>query len=185
MNNLLYTMSTVPKSRTQQILSIMLVLSWIVTIGLLIEAGAILFSYTVSLFNPEASKNLYKGLDLYELRQANVWQFHALVSFIIVIACMKVWVAYLVTRTLSKIKMVNPFKMEVVRDLEAISYNLLGIWIIAMVYNGYMDWLSKHNTAPLGDLMPRDFIFMVGLVYLVSQIFKRGVEIQNENELTV
>ena len=48
---------------------------------------------------------------------------------------MKVWVAYLVTRTLSKIKMVNPFKMEVVRDLEAISYNLLGIWIIAMVYN--------------------------------------------------
>ena len=98
---------------------------------------------------------------------------------------MKVWVAYLVTRTLSKIKMVNPFKMEVVRDLEAISYNLLCIWIIAMVYNGYMDWLSKHNTAPLGDLMPRDFIFMVGLVYLVSQIFKRGVEIQNENELTV
>ena len=185
MNNLLYTMSTVPKSRTQQILSIMLVLSWIVTIGLLIEAGAILFSYTVSLFNPEASKNLYKGLDLYELRQANAWQFHSLVSFIAVIACMKAWVAYLVTRTLSKIKMVNPFKMDVALDLESVSYYLFSIWLIAMIYNGYLDWLSKHSIAPQAELMPQDFIFMVGLVYLVSQIFKRGVEIQNENELTV
>jgi hypothetical protein len=26
---------------------------------------------------------------------------------------------------------------------------------------------------------------MVGLVYIISQVFKRGVEIQSENELTV
>jgi hypothetical protein len=30
-----------------------------------------------------------------------------------------------------------------------------------------------------------EFLFMAGLVFIISPIFKRGVELQSENELTV
>ncbi|MBN2635649.1 MAG: DUF2975 domain-containing protein [Prolixibacteraceae bacterium] len=36
---------------------------------------------------------------------------------------------------------------------------------------------DSWNTGP--------FLFMAGLVFVISQIFKRGVEIQSENDLTV
>lgn len=33
--------------------------------------------------------------------------------------------------------------------------------------------------------MSAEFVFMAGVVFVMSQIFKKGVEIQTENELTV
>ena len=36
-----------------------------------------------------------------------------------------------------------------------------------------------------GNWISGEFIFMVGLVFIISQVFKRGVEIQAENDLTV
>ena len=36
-----------------------------------------------------------------------------------------------------------------------------------------------------GSLLSGEFIFMVGLVYIMAWIFRRGVEIQSENDLTI
>jgi hypothetical protein len=30
-----------------------------------------------------------------------------------------------------------------------------------------------------------EFLFLAGIVFVIAQIFKRGIEIQTENELTV
>jgi len=35
------------------------------------------------------------------------------------------------------------------------------------------------------DYIPGDFLFIAGIVYVFAQMFKPGVEIQSENELTV
>ena len=51
---------------TKQILKLMHILTWIVFIGLCIKTGVILISYLVSINNPEASKNLFGGLNLYQ-----------------------------------------------------------------------------------------------------------------------
>ena len=58
------------KTKTESILTTMNVLTWVVFIGLLIHAGAIIVSYFISIINPEGAKNLYLGLDLFSLRQA-------------------------------------------------------------------------------------------------------------------
>ena len=173
------------KTKTGQILTVMRILAWVAFIGFMIEAGAILFSYGVSWINPEEARNLYKGLNLYDLRQLNVWYYTYAVSFMVGLSAMKSFVWYLVIKTLSKINLANPFKMEVAQTLERISHVLFGTWVVGMLSSAYSAWLLKTTGEAFVNYVSGEFIFVAGLVFIISQIFKRGVEIQSENELTV
>lgn len=173
------------KTKTEQILGVMNVLSWVAFIGLTIQAGAILVSYGVSTVNPEAAKNLYKGLNLYSLMQFNFWHYTLTVSFMIALCLLKAYVAYLVVKILSKIKLSSPFTVEVSELMERISYFILALWVIAMVYNLHTAWLVKKIAALQENFVSGEFIFLAGVIFVMAQIFKKGVEIQSENELTV
>jgi hypothetical protein len=173
------------QTKTEQVLKVMPILAWMAFIGFTIEAGAILVSYVVSCVNPVGAKNLYRGLNLYDLRQFNFWDYTLSVSFLVALLIMKSFVAYLVIKTLSKFNLKNPFSMEVARRLEKISYVAFGTWLITMLSNVYTSWLMKITGKLYGNWLSGEFIFMVGLVFIISQVFKRGVEIQFENDLTV
>lgn len=173
------------KAQTVQILTVMRILAWVAAVGFLIEAGAILVSFAVSCINPDAAGNLYKGFDLYNLRQFNFWYYVGSVSFLVALPAMKSFVWFLVIKVLSKINLMNPFKMEVAQILEKISYVLFGTWLVGMLSSAYAHWLLKITGELHGESVSGEFIFMAGLVFIISQIFKRGVEIQSENELTV
>ena len=54
-------MKTLLKTRTGQILTVMPILAWVAFVGYLLEAGAVLVSYGVSVVNPEVATNLYRG----------------------------------------------------------------------------------------------------------------------------
>jgi hypothetical protein len=173
------------KIKTEKILLVMNVLAWITVIGFLIKAGAILISYAVSIGNPEGAKNLYMGMNLYELKQYSFWHYTSTVSFAVAILILEAYIAFLVTSLLSKIKMANPFTIEVVRIMEKISHYILGTWIVVMLYNAHTSWLLKRIPGVQLNYISGDFIFLAGIVFIFSQIFKKGVEIQSENELTV
>ena len=173
------------KTRTEQILTVMQILAWVAFIGYLLEAGAVLGTYGISCVNPEAAKNLYWGLDFYNLRQFNFWYYTLSVSFLMALSLMKSFVWYLVIKTLSRINLMNPFKMEVAMSLEKISYVLFGTWLIGILSSAHSRWLMKLTGELFGSWVNGEFIFMAGLVFVISQIFKRGVEIQSENDLTV
>lgn len=174
-----------PTTSTQQILMVMRILTWIAFIGLMIKTGAVLISYGVSWFNPDAAKNLYKGLDLYGLRQFDFWHYSASVSFIAAIPAMKAVVLFLVIRALSKVNLATPFSREIARNLESISAVLVGICVVSILSNAHHEWLMKRTAISLEPGATGEFLFIAGLVFIISQVFKRGVEIQSENELTV
>ena len=171
--------------KTNSILQVMHVLAWIVFIGLMIQAGAILVSYGVSTVNPEGAKNLYKGLNLYNLRQFDFWHYTGAVSGMVALLGLKAYIAYLVVKVLSKIKLANPFTMEVSKILEQISYFILGLWVLTMLFDAHMAWLSKKVVGMQENMVSGEFIFFAAVVFVFSQIFKKGVELQSETELTV
>jgi hypothetical protein len=173
------------KTKTEQLLGLMLILAWLAFIGFSIEAGAVLVSYAVSCANPVAAKNLYKGLDLYGLRQFDIWYYTGFVAFLVALSLLKALVSYLVIKTLSKFTLKNPFTMGVAKRLETISYMAFGTWLVTLLSNAYTGWLMKITGKLYGNWLSGEFIFMVGLVFIISQVFKRGVEIQSENDLTV
>jgi hypothetical protein len=173
------------QTRTQQILTVMKILSWVAFFAFAIEAGAILFSYIMSVVNPDAARKFYKVSNLYTLRQLSLWYFTGTVSFMVALAAMKAYISFLVIKILSGINLSSPFKTETVIRLEKISYQFFGMWLIAMISAGYAAWLVKLTGEMHGTYTSGESIFVAGLVFIVSQVFKRGVEIQSENELTV
>lgn len=173
------------QTRTQQILTVMKILSWVAFFLFAIEAGAILFSYIISVISPEAARDFYHGLNLYNLRQLNVWYFTNTVSFMVALSAMKSYISFLMIKILSGINLTSPFKTETVVRLEKISYVFFGMWLVAMISAGWAAWLMKLTGEMHGTYTSGESIFVAGLVFIVSQVFKRGVELQSENELTV
>lgn len=173
------------KTRTAQILKVLEVIAWIAFIGFIVKTVVILFSFVMSLVNPEAAKNLYQGLNLSKLKEYSFWSYTQHVSFMVTLSALKTYVCWEVINILSKMDLQQPFQMEFVQKLERISYQLVGIWVIAVLFSAHSKWLLKFTDSISANRASSEFLFAAGLVFIISQIFKRGVEIQSENELTV
>lgn len=171
--------------KTQTLLMVMNILAWVTCFGLIAKAGAILISFVVSLFHPIASRNLYLGWNLSTVRELSFGHYISSIILMVAIILLEAWTAYLVTKALTKVKISKPFTVEVSNVLEQISYFILSIWVVAMIYNLYTIWLSNQVPGVQKNLFSGEFIFMAGVIFVFAQIFKRGVEIQSENELTV
>jgi hypothetical protein len=173
------------KTRTETILTIMKVLTWIAFIGFLIETGALLFSFIVSNVAPGKLGNLYKISDLSSILEYDFIHYSWAVSFLVAASAMKAFLCFLIIKTMSEVNLQNPFKTEVVETLERMSHLLIGIWIIAVLNNAHNEWLMKRTASIVLNGGSGEYLFIAGLVFIIAQIFKRGVEIQTENELTV
>jgi hypothetical protein len=173
------------KAKTETILQVMNVLTWIVFIGLCIKMGALLISFLVSFANPIAAQNLYKGLNLFPLREQSFWNYTSVVAFMMVSLGLKAYAAFLVIKIMSKMNLNNPFTMEIAMLIEKLSYIILDIWIIALVANLHNGFLQKHDLSLSENLSSGEFIFLAGVIFIIAQIFKKGIEIQSENELTI
>ena len=173
------------KTSTKQILEILKVFAWIIFIGLCIKTGAVIISFIVSLVNPEASANLYLGADFSSIYGSGLWKYVAISSFLIAIPALKAYMFYLVVQLLSGINLEQPFSQNVGTLLVKISKVALEIGVLAIIFNGYAKWLLKNGTQFDYDGSSSEFLFLAGIVFVIAQIFKRGLELQNENELTV
>ena len=173
------------KNKTETILTILHVFAWIAFVGLLVKGGAMLTSFAVSMANPDAAKNFYDGTNLYNLKQFNNGYYIAVVSFLVAMVALKAQVAWLVIKVLSKIKLTSPFTTQVSEMLEQISYYILALWSVALLHNAYIKWLAKSVEELYAMQVSDEFIFIAGVVFVFAQIFKKGVQLQAESELTV
>jgi len=170
------------ESKTQRVLNTMLVVSWIAFIGLMIEAGAILFSYGVSIVNSDAPRVLYPGLGIFESNQFGFGHYTTAVIVLTLISAFQAFVCYLVIQILSKVSLSNPFVLETAKRLKRISYVLMGIWILSVIQYVHLAILSSQTLSLKGDVIPGEYLFVAGLVYIIAQLFKRGIELQAKND---
>jgi hypothetical protein len=173
------------KTKTESILTAMNVLTWVVFIGVLIHAGAIAVSYFISIVNPGAAKNLYLGLDLFSLRQLDFWKYSFSVFLTIALLALKAYTAYLLILILSKINLEHPFNMSIALLIEKVSYVVFCTWGVSMLSNAYLEWLRQQGLPITENWISGEFIFLAGVIFVIAQIFKKGIEIQSENDLTI
>lgn len=172
--------------KTTQILDFMKVLSWIIFIGLSIKAGALMISFCISLFsNPMAAENLYLGLDLSEVYNIEKRYYINVVSFVIAIAIMKAYLFYLVIRMFSKLNLEDPFRASIAKLISEISYSSFSIGVVALIANRYVKWLLNKGLSIRLNFESQEFLFMGGILFIIALIFKRGIEIKSENDLTI
>ena len=181
------------KITTKQILKVLHILSWIIFIGLCINAGGILFNAFFALvLNPIAAEKLWQEVDLSSLFDYDKGYFITVTLLMSIVAIMKAILFYLIVKILhdKKLNLTQPFNNEMKRFIFNMSYLALGIGLFSYWGVNYTKWVvAKGVTMP--DVQSLRFggadvwLFMGIVLFVIAQIFKRGVEIQSENELTI
>lgn len=162
---------------------------WIIFIGFCIKAGVLMFTFTYSLFKPVVSQNLYEGLNLNTLQNNHFWYYVATLSLIILVAFLKAYIFYLMIKVFLKINLVHPFSNEITKLISKIGAVSIQTGVTIIIATSYIEWVGKRfeQYIPVGGFLGSfmEYIFMGAIIYAIAQVFKRGVEIQSENELTI
>jgi len=158
-------------------------------VGLCIEAGALIVNFVYSLFKPEIVAYLYEKLDLSDMYSRSKWAYFGMYSFIMVISVLKAIMFYIVIRLLMKLDLSKPFSSFVSEQISLISYFTFSIGILSyiarqtaknLLHRGYeIDQLDRFWVDS------EAFILMAAVVYVIATIFKKGIELQNDQDLTV
>jgi hypothetical protein len=165
------------------------IVAWLIFVGLAIEAGALIVNFIFSLYKPEIVHNLYQKLDLSKMYNRSQPAFYALYSFALVISVLKAYLFYLLVILLYKLNLLKPFDSYVAQQITRISYYTFSIGLLSylaqetarhLVHRGFeIDTLDRYWADS------QAFILMAAVIYVIATIFSRGVELQNENDLTV
>lgn len=165
------------------------VIAWVIFVALCIEAFALLVNFIYSLYNPAVLKNLYQKLDLSEMYNRSTAAYYSIYTFILVIAFLKAGLFYDVIKLVSKLDLNRPFSSFVSKQISSISYTTFGISLISIVARQTANNLSHKgfDVNRLNDFWvdSQAYILMAGVIYAIATIFKRGIEIQNENDSTI
>lgn len=165
------------------------IVAWIIFVSLCIESGGLIVNFIFSLYNPEFVQNLYQKLDLSQMYERSKWAFFGMYSFSLVISILKAMLFYIVIKLVTKINLSKPFNSFVSEQITQISYYTFSIGLLS-----YLAKNAAENLVNYGfeiDILNQfwsdseAFILMAAVIYVIATIFKKGIELQNENDLTV
>ncbi len=165
------------------------IVSWLIFVGLSIEAGGLIVNFFFSLYKPEFVQNLYQKLDLTEMYKNSKLIFFGIYSFVLIISILKACLFYIVIRLMHKMNLLKPFSTFVARQILHVSYYTLSIGMLSYIARQLTKNLLHYGFVPesLNQFWAdsQAFILMGAIIYIIATIFKKGVDIQNENDLTV
>lgn len=178
------------ETKTDAVFNVVNVLFWVIFIGLCIKTGALLLSFIVSLFfEPQGARDIYLGLDLYELLRFNKLHYAFIGTLVIAVTALKANLAYQVTRIFARLDLRKPFSVPVAEGINRLSQTALLAGIIAIISSGYGKWVAKQDMSlhPVYNYLEggSEFLFLAGIIYVLAAVFKKGVEIQSDSELTI
>ena len=178
---------------TTQMLKLLYLLSWIIFVGVCIEAGGFIFNAFFTLvLNPVDAKKIWQEVDLSALHRYDPGYFFAVTLTMSIVAVLRGFLFYQIVMILSgkKLNMAQPFSREVGRFIFRIAYVAVLIGLFSFWGAKYTEWLVKRGVQ-MPDLQHLRlagadvWLFMGVTLFVIGQIFKRGIEIQTENDLTV
>lgn len=165
------------------------IVSWLIFVGLCIEAGGLIVNFFFSLYKPELIQNLYQKLDLTEMYNSSRLVFFGVYGFILIISILKAFLFYTVIRLMHGMDLSRPFSTFVARQISKISYYTLSIGLLSYIAKQLVENLTHYGFAidHLNEFWSdgQAFILMGAVIYIIATIFKKGVDIQSENDLTV
>jgi Protein of unknown function (DUF2975) len=174
-------------------LKVLYVISWIIFIGVSIEAGVFISNAVLTMvLNPDAAKHLWQEVNLSNLYKYDPGYFFVEMLLMSIVAVARATLFYLIVKILhdKKIDMSQPFSKEMGRFIFKAAYLALGIGLFCLWGVNYRAWFIKQGVEmPDIQSLRLDgadvWLFMGVTLFVIAQIFKRGIEIQSENELTV
>ncbi len=169
------------------------IVCWFLFIGLAIETGGYLSNTIITLFvKPEWASHFWGFMDLSNLFQFDLGLFICLTSLLITVSLLKTILFYKTILIFHKKKfnLDHPFNPAIQDFLFHFCYIVFAIGLFTYAGSKFSNWLLAQGvlipTLEKLNLGGADvWIFMGVTLLLVAKIFKKGIEIQNENDLTI
>jgi len=159
------------------------VITWLIFIGLCIQAGVLLFNYP-SISAAFNQKTAVTGPDNH-----NRWIFPSMFSLAVFITFLKAYLFYLVIRLMQTLDISSPFQLPVAMQISKISKTTFSIGLISYIAFQSARNMGHHGliTGSLNTFWgdSQAYILMSAIIYIIALIFKRGIEMQAENDLTI
>ncbi|NHE58553.1 DUF2975 domain-containing protein [Cyclobacterium plantarum] len=173
-------------SKKSVVIKVLEILFSIAFVEFCLEASVILVLFIGSfIVNPEASKQLYLGLNLFDLYSFSKPYYISTVLLLIALTGLKSFIAYLTFSVFSKFQLSKPFNKELTEMLLRISHVSLGTGILSIIASWYCQWISKKGVAIPIDWTGNEILFFAGVIYIIALVFKKGTDLQTEHDLTV
>jgi hypothetical protein len=172
---------------------ILYVVAWIIFVGLGIEAGGFLVNTIATLaLTPEGAKRFWTQVDLSALYHHNLSYYITLTSLMCIAAILKAIMFFFIVSIFydKKINLSKPFNESIRKFLLTITYFAIGIGFFSLWGTKYVKTIMSEGLK-MPDLQSLRidggdvWLFMGVILLVIAQVFKKGIEIQNENELTV
>lgn len=174
------------QNKTQLILKIMNVLFWIVFIGLCIKTGTSIFALYTVVTNEGLEDVVYIGSNSFERLNLSLPYFLPIALISIIILSLKTYISYVVIKISTTLDLINPFTLTTSRLISKISHLALMVGVFQIsAHSYYLSLLSKDEVKNSIGNGSGEFLFLAGIIFIIAQIFKRGLELQSENELTI
>jgi hypothetical protein len=181
------------KITTRHLLIVLAVISWIIFLGLCIQACGLIFNGYITLsVTPEAAQKFWREVDLSALYKYDRVYFIILISYMSLVTILKAWMFYLIIAILQnkKFNFAQPFNNDVKKFISRVATLALFIGVLSSQGGKVTDFLLTQGVE-LPDVRQLEiagadvWLFMAVILFVIAQIFKRGIEIQTENDLTV
>lgn len=180
------------KIGTQQILNVLFIFSSLIFVGLCIDACGFIFNTIYSYFRPIGAQYYWNHLDFSDLYAFDKIRFVTTTSLTAIVLVLKAILFYLIVKLFydKKVDLKYPFQLPMQRFIVLSSYLAFGIGIFSSWATDNYYWLASQqiNLPSINELKIEGsgiWFFMSIFLFVIAQIFKRGIEIQNENDLTI
>lgn len=180
------------KIGTQQILKLLHIFSWIIFIGLCIDAGGFIFNTTFSYFKPIGAQYYWNHLNLSDLYKFDKGRFLITGLYSCIVVVLKAILFYLIVKVFleKKVNLAQPFNNAIQKFILNSAYLTFGIGLFSSWGTTNVEWLISQGVKlpSIQDLKLGGadvWFFMSIFLFVIAQIFKRGIELQEEHELTI
>jgi hypothetical protein len=169
------------------------ILAWIIFIGVCIDAGGVITNACYSIFvNASFSSHFWGGIDLYNVYKFNDVIFVTLVTLMSITTFLKATMFYLIVKIFhdKKLDLSKPFNAILAKYIYLIAYCAFGIGIFSSWGSNLVIGLTNQNVLlPLIHELKMEgasIWFLMGSTLLIfAVIFKKGIVLQSDTDLTV
>lgn len=181
------------KIGSKEMLTFLHIIAWVIFIGICIEAGGLIFNTFFALvINPIGAKNFWMQIDLSNLISYDKGYFLVVTAIMSIVALMKALMFYLIVKLFHNkvFDFSHPFNSTLNKFISNLAYLTFGIGLMSIWGLQYAAWLRLSGVyiPSVEDLHMGGagvWLFMSVILFVIAQIFKRGIDIQTENDLTV
>lgn len=172
--------------KTTHLLSVMKVLTWFALIFIVFNTINVIIALFFSIFTDTiGSKAILNGFNFNDLKEHGN-AIHIFGIFLVLgFHLLRIYTFYLILKIMNNLKIEHPFNEDIAKLISLISYVTFGLGFLAIIGSRFEKYLLSKQIMIDIDWNTIDYMYLAGVIFIIALVFKRGIEIQTENELTV